>query len=102
MKSLGSITFGFYNENTASNAPYLYINGVRFYFSYRTLVAVHHSKGLCVSENRWTTTTGKHLNWLDGGSYASKKERCNELRFRKELKRALREARITELPEIRI
>ena len=36
-----------------------------YYFSYNTLVAFRSNKtGLVVIENYWSTTTGKHLNWI--------------------------------------
>ena len=37
---------GFYNENTAKNAPYVKVNGVTFYLSYETVVAVSYGLGL--------------------------------------------------------
>lgn len=58
-----------------------------FFFSYETLVAFRpYTKkaqdnghgGLFVSVNRWGTTTGKHLNWIDGGN---KKERLSSEEF---------------------
>ena len=56
-----------------------------YYFSYDTLVAVRTSKGLFVRENIWGTTTGKHLNWIDGGSKRAKKERLTKEQFEKVL-----------------
>lgn len=39
------------------------------YFSYKTPVAFRTLKhGLVVRENDWSTTTGKHLNAIDGGN----------------------------------
>ena len=44
-----------------------------YYFSYRTLVAFDSPEsGLVVRENEWGPTTGKHLNWIDGGDKASR------------------------------
>lgn len=43
------------------------VNRIGFWFSYSTIVAVMENGKLYVSENRWGTTTGKHLNYLDGG-----------------------------------
>lgn len=37
------------------------------WFSYSTLVAFAVNGDRHVSENRWGTTTGKHLNAIDGG-----------------------------------
>lgn len=47
--------------------------GRDYYFSYKTLVAVYiPGHGKIVSENVWSVTTGKHLNWIDGGDKASR------------------------------
>jgi len=46
--------------------------GNDFYYSYKTLVAFRGSNGLVVHQNRWGTTTGKHLNWIDGGQKDSR------------------------------
>jgi len=49
------------------------------YFSYKTLVAFHTPEsGLIVRENDWSTTTGKHLNYIDGGN---KKNRVSASKF---------------------
>ena len=39
--------------------------GNRFWFSYDTLIAFRSDKGLFVRKNNWSTTTGKHLNWIN-------------------------------------
>lgn len=59
----------------------------RFYFSYNTLIAFNgtNSKGKvfdCVIQNLWSTTTGKHLNAIDGGD---KKSRLGKKEFEKQL-----------------
>jgi len=41
--------------------------GNEFYFSYKTLVAFACNQEKHVIQNLWSTTTGKHLNWIDGG-----------------------------------
>lgn len=44
-------------------------NGNDFYYSYQTLVAARvRGHGLIVHTNDWGPTTGKHLNWIDGGN----------------------------------
>jgi len=35
-----------------------------FYFSYETCIAVESSKGLFITKNIWSNTTGKHLDYL--------------------------------------
>jgi hypothetical protein len=42
--------------------------GRDYYYSYKTLVAFRDRHGLIVRENVWGRTTGKHLNWIDGGA----------------------------------
>jgi hypothetical protein len=43
-------------------------SGLVLYYSYETIVAFSTAKlGLLVRQNDWSTTTGKHLNWIDGG-----------------------------------
>ena len=59
----------------ASNLTEVSINECDFYFSYSTCVAVRCSLGLVVSQNVWSTTTGKHLNKIDGGSKDAKAQR---------------------------
>ena len=56
-----------------------------FYFSYDTCVAFKSSKthNFYVRENVWGSTTGKHLNWIDGGN---KKNRLTKEDFEKVLK----------------
>lgn len=41
------------------------VDDLSLYFSYQTIVAFSHpSTGLVVSENVWSTTTGKHIGWI--------------------------------------
>lgn len=92
-------TFDFYNNNTAKNAPRLTINGVQFYFSYSTVVAVRYNGNLHVIQNYWKHTTGKHLNWIDGGN---KTDRLDDDAFRVKIDEAMKVAGIDELPTIEI
>lgn len=55
---------------------------VAYYFSYRTCVAFYApSTGLVVRQNSWGPTTGKHLNWIDGGSAEAKASRLSGVEF---------------------
>ena len=56
-----------------------------FYFSYKTLVAFRHNGCLYVTQNRWGPTTGKHLNWIDGGN---KSGRLTQTQFEAQLTKA--------------
>ena len=51
------------------------INGYMVYYSYNTAVGIRLDSKLVLSENVWSTTTGRHLTWIDGGSKEAKKSR---------------------------
>lgn len=62
-----------YNENSARNANAVKIGKLTLYFSYETIVAFREEGHLeVVCENVWSSTTGKHLNWIDGGDKAGR------------------------------
>jgi hypothetical protein len=67
-------TYGNYSSsNYGANALKFHIGNVTVYFSYKTPVAFHsYETGLIVRENDWGPTTGKHLNWIDGGDKANR------------------------------
>jgi hypothetical protein len=69
-----------------NNSAVLDIGTLRLYFSYQTVIAFHDGDGLKVSENLWSTTTGKHLNAIDDGD---KKNRLPRDTFENALKAAL-------------
>jgi len=57
------------------------VGKLTFYMSYSTLVGFEDVDGsLYVSENLWSTTTGRHLNSIDGGD---KKNRLKRDHFEK-------------------
>ena len=72
--------YGNYSSNNyGAHALRFDVGGNSFWFSYKTLVAFQKSVGDCVvHQNVWGTTTGKHLNAIDGGN---KKHRLNAANF---------------------
>ena len=56
---------------------------LKVYYSYTTPVAFEIDGVLKVSQNQWSTTTAKHLKWIDGGN---KKERLEPEEFEKLLR----------------
>jgi hypothetical protein len=82
MKNLPSIV---YTENTAT----IHMNnkqGLVLYFSYNTCVGFYtYDTGKVVSENCWSTTTGKFLNTLN----PNKKERLPREEFESQLEEVL-------------
>ena len=55
------------------NTTVVTVGRLEIYFSYETPVAYwHDSTGLVVRENDWGPTTGKHLNWIDGGTHSQR------------------------------
>lgn len=67
-------TFKSYGEYTSSNygahsLMFRLPNGIEFYYSYQSLVAFYSTySGWVVMQNMHSTTTGKHLNWIDKGN----------------------------------
>jgi len=52
----------------ANNAMRVEIGDMTLWFSYHTLIAFKMERGkIKVCENCWGSTTGKHLNYIDGG-----------------------------------
>lgn len=82
----GQYSSGNYGVNTLR----LDIGSLRVWYSYTTIVAFYVlGDRLSVCQNGWGPTTGKHLNWIDGGGTA-KKDRIPNGQFNKELERAIR------------
>ena len=48
------------------------IGGASVWFSYRTPIAFAYNGEVVVRENDWSTTTGRHLNAIDGGDKDSR------------------------------
>ena len=81
-------SYGDYSsDNYGVNSLAIRLGTITLYYSYKTIVAYRdYQDGLIVHENDWRTTTGKHLNWLDGGD---KKSRLNDTDFQIKLECAL-------------
>ena len=61
------------NENYGAHCLRFCIGSLSVWYSYKTPVAFYHpSTGKVVRENDWSTTTGKHLNAIDGGQKKSR------------------------------
>jgi hypothetical protein len=56
---------------------------LKVYYSYTTPVALEIDGVLKVSQNQWSITTAKHLNWIDDGN---KKDRLKPEEFNQLLK----------------
>jgi hypothetical protein len=56
---------------------------LKVYYSYTTPIALEIDGVLKVSQNQWSITTAKHLNWIDDGN---KKDRLKPEEFKKLLK----------------
>lgn len=82
-------TYGNYSYNTSESYQKSRASkwkddlGIIYYKSYSTIVAFEYpGHQLVVRDNVWSTTTGKHLNWIDGGN---KKHRHDKEGFNKAL-----------------
>jgi hypothetical protein len=60
-------------DTSISNLTEVEIGNVTLWFSFKTCVAfMTPGSGKVVSENCWGSTTGKHLNSIDGGNKDSR------------------------------
>lgn len=55
------------SSNYGAHTLRLDIGRLVLWFSYHTVVAFRFEGHRYVSQNVWGATTGKHLNWIDGG-----------------------------------
>jgi len=89
MNNLPSIhSYGQYSSsNYGAHTLCVQVGAISLWFSYQTVVAFSSGfSGRFVSENVWSVTTGKHLNWIDGGNKA---ERVNNQVFDEEFNKVL-------------
>lgn len=55
-----------YSSDNYGSSRAVDIGDITLYFSYKTVVAFNTPEtGLVISENCWSTTTGRHLNAID-------------------------------------
>lgn len=78
------------SDNYGAHSLCVELGSRKFYYSYQTLVAFKgtNSKGehfSVIHQNDWGNTTGKHLNWIDGGSKEAKAKRVEDNEFNKQL-----------------
>lgn len=68
-KNLKNVTINHISDyrNVSKSTPcyVLDLDGALVYYSYNTIVAVRIHGKLYISENVWSVTTGKHLNYID-------------------------------------
>ena len=80
--SLNKYNYGNYSsDNYGANSICIQLGAITIYYSYDTIVAFegYNSKGvyfgLTVCKNCWGPTTGKHLNFIDGGAKSKRLDR---------------------------
>lgn len=70
-------SYGHYSsDNYGAHTLCVQIGPLQVWFSYKTPIAFQldgHAR--VVSQNCWAQTTGKHLNWIDGGNKAGRVSR---------------------------
>jgi len=88
LKDIDINSYGDYSsENYGAHALRVNIGTLTLWFSYKTIIAFRDGfSGTVVRQNDWSTTTGKHLNWIDGGN---KKERLSSEEFEAKLAEVL-------------
>lgn len=78
--------YGNYSCGYGINCLAVAVGSMVIYYSYSTIIAYQEpTDGCVVSENVWSVTTGKHLNWIED----NKKARVKHDKFEEMLKSAL-------------
>ena len=73
-------------ERIKPNLTKVNIGTTTVWFSYATPIAFKvYGQPRVVRENVWSTTTGKHLNSIDGGTKEAKARRVSSDEFNREL-----------------
>ena len=62
--------YGNYSSSNYGSCRGVTIGKLTLYFSYETVIGFEDEKGEFISENVWSTTTGRHLNWLENDKKA--------------------------------
>ena len=57
--------YGNYSSDNYGSCRAISIGNITLYFSYDTIVAFSIGNKLTISENVWSNTTGKHLNFIN-------------------------------------
>jgi hypothetical protein len=83
----GEYSSGNYGAHTVA----VDVGSLTLYFSYNTVVAFRDNVDFQISENVWSRTTGKHLNWLD----PDKSKRLPNSEFEERLENVLRRHGLT-------
>lgn len=83
MHNVAIESYGEYSsENYGAHALRVTVGSLSLWFSYKTPVAFAcPGRARTVCENCWGPTTGKHLNWIDGGEPHMKKARLPREQF---------------------
>ena len=81
------------SDNYGAHSLAVDIGPIEVYFSYQTPIAFRYRHGLVCSENAWSTTTGKHLNWIQ----PDKKQRVPHEEFKRLLQEALAEMEVNPI-----
>jgi hypothetical protein len=83
-------SYGNYSsDNYGVNSLRVDVGPLAIWFSYQTPVAFQlDGKMRVVRQNQWGPTTGKHLNWIDGGS---RKDRVSSEEFERKFNEVLQQ-----------
>lgn len=78
-----------------SRAKGVTIGMLDLFFSYQTCIAYRDGLGTVIRQNSWSSTTGGHLNSIDGGSKQAKAERLPSEEFERKLQEVLQQHGLT-------
>jgi len=82
--------YGNYSSDNYGSCRAVSVGGLDLYFSYKTVIAYRGGSEFVIRENDWSTTTGKHLNWID----SDKSKRISGSEFEKKLEAMLKKHKL--------
>lgn len=86
--------YGNYSSNNYGSCRAVTIGDLILYYSYNTVVAFRDgNKPLVISQNIWSNTTGRHLNWIN----PDKTVRIPNDEFEDTLSRTLRQYKLEKV-----
>lgn len=86
MNMVETWNYGNYKSDNYGSSRAVRIGNLTLYFSYKTVIAFCEGYSVTVSENVWSVTTGRHLNWIGAGD---KKSRLPRAEFEEALRKTL-------------
>ena len=90
LKDVSWLNYGEYSSDNYGVNSLCFTDEVgRYWFSYKTLVAFRINGEFHILKNYWSTTTGKHLNWIDSDKSRREDQEAFDANYERLMKAAI-------------